>query len=67
MQSAVALQPEAIAVVLDLVEPVGAGGDDLRAGGDAELEHASEIVRGGVLNSTVRGRLKPEDIGKSLS
>jgi len=39
----IALQPEAVAVVLDLVEPLGAVRDDGRLGGDAELKHAPKI------------------------
>ena len=39
--------PEPVAVVLDLVKPIRAVRDDLRAGGDTELEHVSERVRGG--------------------
>lgn len=43
---AVALQAETVGVVLDLVEPIGAGGDCGGFGGEAEikeLEHAAEI------------------------
>jgi hypothetical protein len=40
---AVALQPNPVAVVLDLVEPVRAVGDDGRSGGEAELKHAGKI------------------------
>jgi hypothetical protein len=44
---AIALQPEAIAVVFDLVEPIRAGRDAGRSGGDAELKglkHGPKIV-----------------------
>jgi hypothetical protein len=40
---AVALQPEAVAVIFHLVEPITAGGNSGRSGGDAKIKHAAKI------------------------
>ena len=40
---AVALQPQPVAVVFDLVEPVRTGGDDGGFGGEAEFEGAGHV------------------------
>lgn len=57
---AVAVQAEAVAVVFDLMKPVGAGGDGGGLGGEAEintLEHAAKIGRAGRLRT---GTGKPD-------
>jgi hypothetical protein len=49
---AVALHPQAVAVVLHFVEPVGTVGDGSGSGGDAELKHGDKIgTAGGLWNS----------------
>jgi hypothetical protein len=55
----VALQTEPIAVILDLVKPIGAGRDGGRSGGEAELKRLSMRRRFALQDGNANPRAAP--------